>query len=290
VETELVIDAKATLGEGAVWHARRQRLYWVDIDEGKVHLFDPVDHSDQVIQIGQKVGTVVPRRSGGLMLAGQHGFAALDLRTHQLRPICDPEQDLPDNRFNDGKCDPAGRFWAGTISLKRQPRTASLYCMEPDHSVRRMLRGLTNSNGIVWSLDRATMYHIDTPTLRVTAYDYRLETGEIANPRAVVTIAEGRGRPDGMTIDAEGMLWIALWGGACIGRWDPGTGRLIRTIPIPASRVTSCAFGGPDLADLYVTTARVGLGPEESAAQPHAGGLFRVRPGITGVEAAEFAG
>lgn len=290
MEVELVIDAKASLGEAAIWHARKQWLYWVDIDQGEVHRFDPVSDTDQVIEVGQLVGTVVPRAGGGLMLAAERGFASLNLDTHELTIICDPERDLPDNRFNDGKCDPAGRFWAGTISLIRKAGTASLYCLDCDCTVRRMLGGLTNSNGIVWSPDGLTMYHIDTPTLQVKAYDYEARTGEIGNPRVVVTIPQGTGRPDGMTIDAEGMIWVAHWKGGRVTCWDPRTGSLKQTIHVPASQVTSCAFGGPDLDELYITTARIGLTPEELVDQPHAGGVFRARPGVAGVEAAEFAG
>lgn len=290
MEVELVIDAKASLGEGAIWHARERRLYWVDIDEGEVHLYDPVGDTDRVIEVGQLVGTVVPRVGGGLMLAVEHGFASLNVETHELKILCDPEPDLPDNRFNDGKCDPAGRFWAGTISLTRTVGTASLYCLDRDGTARRMLGGLTNSNGIVWSLDASTMYHIDTPTLQVKAYDYEARTGEIGNPRVVVAIPEGTGRPDGMTIDAEGMIWVAHWKGSRVTCWDPRTGTLKQTIHIPASQVTSCAFGGPDLDELYITTARLGLTAEELVNQPHAGGVFRWCGGVAGVEAAEFIG
>ena len=223
------------------------------------------------------------------MLAVQHGFAAFDPRTGRVEPWSNPEEHLPQNRFNDGKCDPAGRFWAGTLSLNRQPGAASLYCLDPDGGVRTMLRGLTNSNGIAWSLDRTAMYHIDTPTRRVTAYDYDVATGEIENPRTAIVVPPEAGKPDGMTIDAEGMLWIALWKGGCVGRWDPHSGAIGDDCR-PARQTTSCAFGGPGLRDLYITTARIGLSEADLAGQPHAGGLFRARPGVAGVPAFEFAG
>jgi sugar lactone lactonase YvrE len=288
--SELILDARATLGEGAIWHAREQRLYWVDIEPGRLHVYDPADGTDRVFELGQMVGTVVPRARGGVMLALHHGFAAFDLQTGAMTPWSDPEHHLPRNRFNDGKCDPAGRFWAGTISLDREPGAASLYCLEPDGRVRAMWRGVTNSNGIAWSQDRATMYYIDTPTRRVTAFDYDVASGQIANPRTVITIPEDCGKPDGMTIDAAGMLWIALWEGGCVGRWDPRTGAWLDSVAVPASRVTSCAFGGPDLNELYITTARIGLNVSDLAEQPHAGSLFRARPGVPGVAAFEFAG
>ena len=287
---ELALDAQATVGEGAIWHAQAQKLYWVDVEAGRLHVFDPADASDQAFELGQRVGAVVPRASGGVMLAVQHGFAALDLQNGHLTLWSDPEENVTGNRFNDGKCDPAGRFWAGTISLDRRPGTASLYCLEPDGSVRTMLRGVTNSNGIAWSLDGATMYYIDTPTRAVTTFDYCQATGQIANPRRAIAVPESLGKPDGMTIDAEGMLWIALWDGGCVGRWDPSSGRLLETISVPARRVTSCAFGGPNLDELFITTARNGLSQQDMVRQPHAGGLFRARPGVCGMPAFEFAG
>lgn len=287
---ECILDAKATLGEGAIWDARRQVLYWVDIEAGRLHRFDPAAGDNRTYELGQRVGAVVPRARGGVMLAMERGFASMDLTTGAITFWADPEAHLPKNRFNDGKCDPRGRFWAGTISQDRQPGAASLYCLEPDGTVRTMLRGVTNSNGIAWSLGHDTMYYIDTPTRQVTAFDYDPRSGNIDHPRAVISIPADWGKPDGMTIDAEGMLWIALWDGGCVTRWDPQTGRLLEKLPVPARRVTSCAFGGSDLGDLYITTARAGLSEGELAAQPAAGGLFRARPGVRGVPAFEFQG
>ena len=183
MDAELILDAKATLGEGAVWHDRLERLYWVDVELGRLHVFNPADGSDRSFDLGQRIGAVVPRARGGMMLALQHGFGAFDPQTGQLDLCSDPEEHLPQNRFNDGKCDPGGRFWAGTLSLQHEPGAASLYCLEPDGAVRTMLRGLTNSNGIAWSLDRTAMYHIDTPTRQVTAFDYDMASGRIQNPR-----------------------------------------------------------------------------------------------------------
>lgn len=290
MQPELVLDAQATLGEGAIWHAREQHLYWVDIEPGRLHIFNPANGCDRVFDVGQMVGAVVPRTRGGVMLAVHHGFAAFDPRTGELTPWSDPEEHLPRNRFNDGKCDPVGRFWAGTLSLDREPGAASLYCLQPDGRVRAMLHGVTNSNGLAWSLDHRTLYYIDTPTRQVTAFDYDLPTGQIANPRTVVTIPADSGKPDGMTVDAAGMLWIALWEGGAVGRWNPHTGARLDRVAVPARRVTSCAFGGPHLDELYITTARIGLTEAELLEQPLAGGLFRVRPGVCGVPAFEFAG
>lgn len=286
---ELILDARAELGEGALWDARRQVLYWVDILKNALHVYDPLAQADRVIDVGQYVGTVVPRRAGGVMLALQHGFASLDLETEELDLIHDPEPHLPGNRFNDGKCDPAGRFWAGTMALDFTPNVGSLYRLDPDFSVRVMLGDVTISNGIVWSPDHTTMYYIDTPTRQVDAFDYDVETGQIENRRAVVRVPEEMGIPDGMAIDSEGMLWVAQWEGYGVSRWDPATGRLLQSVDVPVGQVTSCAFGGENLDQLYITTARVELSADQLKAQPLAGGLFRADVGVTGLPAFEFA-
>ncbi len=289
INAELVLDAQAQLGEGAIWDSQTALLYWVDIMGRKVHIYDPATGSDRAVDVGQQVGTVVPRRSGGLMLAVENGFAFLDLDTKAVTPICDPPEHNPALRFNDGKCDPAGRFWAGTLSSERKAE-ASLYCLFPDLTTKRMLTGVMNSNGICWALDAKTMYYIDTPTQTVAAFDYDVETGEISNCRAAVVVPEDVGHPDGMTIDAEGKLWVAHWGGWSVGRWDPETGEQLATVAVPAAHVSSCAFGGPDLDELYITTAGIGVDCEAAREQPHAGGLFRAKPGVRGVAAFEFVG
>ncbi len=290
MQVELVLDAKAVLGEGPLWHAPSQRLYWVDIESHEVHVFDPATGNDRAIDVGQKVSTVVVRRSGGLVLALHHGFATLNLDTEQVSMLSDPEADLSENRFNDGKCDPAGRFWAGTMSLTRKPGTANLWRLDPDLTVHHVLGGVTTSNGLVWSLDHRTMYYIDTPTREVAAFDYDAETGCIANRRVVIAFPEGAGSPDGMAIDARGMLWIAHFRGGRVSCWDPAVGAMLQAVDLPVRKVSACAFGGPNLDELYVTTARVELTDEELQDQPHAGSLFRVRPGVAGVESFEFAG
>ena len=287
---ELVIDARAMLAEGPVWHAQRQLLYWVSILASEVHVFDPATNEDRAIDVGQFVGTVVPRKSGGVIVALHHGIASLDLDTGDLKVLADPEADQPGNRFNDGKCDPAGRFWAGTMSLTYVEGAGSLYMMDADLSVRPMLGNVTISNGIVWSPDRSTMYYIDTPTCEVSAFDYAVETGAISNRRTAVRIPKDLGGPDGMTIDAEGKLWVAVWGSGAVSRWDPESGEMLGAVSLPVTAVSACAFGGPNLDELYVTTAREGMDEQALAEQPHAGGVFRVKPGVCGVEAFEFAG
>jgi len=290
MDVELILDAKAILGEGPLWHARTQRLFWVDIEGHVVHVFDPATGRDRVIDVGQKVGAVVVRRQGGLVLAVHRGFATLDLDTERVTLLSQPEPHLPDNRFNDGKCDPAGRFLAGTMSLTRKPGTANLWRLDPDLSVHHVLGGVTTSNGIVWSLDQRTMYYIDTPTRQVAAFDYDVDTGRLTNRRAVAVFPEGAGSPDGMAIDARGMLWIAHFRGGRVSRWNPDNGTMLQAIDFPVKKVSACAFGGANLDELYVTTARIELTDDELRNQPYAGGLFRVRPGVPGVASFEFIG
>lgn len=291
ITADLFLDARATLGEGALWDSKHRELYWVDILEKKLCLLDPATKTNRIIALDQFIGTVVPRRNGGVMLALQRGFYWLNLETEKLTPVADPEKDLPDNRFNDGKCDPAGRFWAGTMSLVGKNNAGALYRLDADLSVHKMLDGVTTSNGIAWSLDARTLYYIDTPTRRVDAFDYDNDTGAIQNRRAAITIPETDGYPDGMTIDAEGMLWVAHWGGGRVTRWNPSNGKLLQTIRVPASRTTSCAFGNEKLDKLFITTAQLGRAnqtPPEG--EPHAGSIFVAEVGVSGIPSFEFAG
>lgn len=281
---ELVLDAKALLGEGAIWHAQKQLLYWIDIDPGLVHIYDPATNQDRTLSLGQPVGTIVPRAKGGAMVALRDGFAALDLESGKLEMWSNPEAGSG-NRFNDGKCDPRGRFWAGTIG-----KGAALWRLDPDRSTTRMVEGVECSNGIAWSLDRKTMWYIDTPTNRVDAFDYDDATGKISKRRPLVTVPREQGFPDGSTLDAAGNLWVALWDGWAVVCYDTKTGKELRRIPVPVKKITSCAFGGRDFETLYITTSRHGIKPEGDPQQPLAGGLFKCVPGVKGLPAPEFGG
>ena len=289
---ELVLDAKARLGEGAVWDARRQLLYWVDIEGHALHAFDPATSQDRSYALGDSVGTVVPRARGGVALTLGRAFATLDLETRRVSVIAEPQEEKArqGNRFNDGKCDPRGRFWAGTMAHSEAPAAGGLYRLDPDGRVHRMLESVSISNGIDWSADARLMYYIDTPTREVAVFDYDDATGTIVNRRVAVRFPARHGWPDGMTMDAEGLLWIAEWDGGCVSRWDPATGKRARRVKLPVDRVTSCAFGGPDLDELYITSAWSRLDSDRRHAQPLAGGLFRFRPGVKGRPAFAFAG
>jgi len=286
---ELVLDCKAELGEGPIWDPDAQALYWVNILANEVHIYNPASGADRSIDCGQMVGTVVGRQSGGLMVALQNGFASLNLDTQEIQHIADPENNS-ELRFNDGKCDPAGRFWAGSLPLSEDVPEGSLYSLETDHTVKKRLTGITIANGIVWTSDAKTMYYIDTPTMKVDAYDFDVETGDISNHRVAVTVPEEFGWPDGMAIDAEDKIWVGHWGGWQVTRFDPETGETLETIKMPAEQVTACAFGGPNLDQLYITTASTGIDAAALAKQPHAGGLFVTEVGVSGVPSAKFAG
>jgi sugar lactone lactonase YvrE len=287
---ELALDAKATLGEGPMWHARRKKLYWVDILEKKLHEFDPPTGCDRAFNAGQFVGCVAARKKGGLVLGLQHGFAYFNFRTKKICQLIETGFVRSGNRINDGKCDPAGRFWAGTMNLNARANHGSLLYLDTDLHVRQVLHNLTIPNGIIWSLDMRTMFFIDSGRQIVWAFDYDGAAGQILNRRAVIRIAKRDGVPDGMTIDAEGMLWVALWGGGRVTRWNPQSGKLLQTVPLPVSLVTSCAFGGAKLDVLFITSARTSLGKDALSKEPLAGGIFRVPTDVCGIPSHPFRG
>jgi sugar lactone lactonase YvrE len=278
---ELVLDARADLGEGPRWDSRRQRLLWVDIMRGRVHAFTPSTGACRNVSVGRTVGALACTSDGTLVLAVAGGFGRLDLETGRFEMLAGAEVDRPQNRMNDGNCDAAGRFWAGTMALDERPGAGALYRLDPDRTVHTMLSGVTISNGLDWSLDGRLMYYVDSPTLRIDMFDFEPAAGAIANRRTFVEVPADAGVPDGLTVDAAGFVWLALWGGAALRRYAPD-GTLERVVPLPVTHPTSCAFGGAALDELYVTSARVALTAEERARQPRAGGVFRLRPGVAG--------
>lgn len=289
-QPKLILDAKAQLGEGALWHEGAQRLYWVDIEGKKLHLYDPATHQDREIPVGERIGTVVPTQEGNALVALQNGIHLLNLDSEKLSLVANPLEGTPNIRFNDGKCDPAGRFWVGSMDLDEKKNVAALYRINHDGSVKKMLGDITISNGIVWSADKKTMYYIDSPTHKVMAYDYDDASGDLSNPRVAVQVPQEAGSPDGMAIDAEDKLWIAHWGGSSVVCWNPHNGEMMRRIELPAPHVTSCAFGGENLETLYMTTARQGLDSDQLEQYPLSGGLFMIKPGVQGVPAHFFQG
>lgn len=289
LDAELAVNARARLGEGPAWDAAAGRLLWVDITGRTVHeLRSGSDGYEQRSwPVPEEVGAALPRSRGGLLLAVRGGFAGLDdSGTYtSLTPV---EADRPENRMNDAKTDPQGRCWAGTMTDQRgDMNDGALYRLDPDGTVRTMLDAVQLSNGMGWSPDESIFYYIDTPTGGVDAFDFDPEEGSIAGRRRLVTVDGGK--PDGMTTDDVGCLWVAVINGGQVRRYT-STGELDTVVNLPVSRVTSCAFGGPGRDELFMTSARDGLDEAAFAAQPHAGGLFRCRPGVTGPPATPFAG
>jgi sugar lactone lactonase YvrE len=286
VTPELVCDANAICGEGPCWDAERSRLLWVDIDAGLLHAFDPVNGDNATRNIGSFVSAVIPRQAGGLVLARQGGVFALDEENGDLELLAPIDADDALLRTNDAKCDPAGRLWVGTMALDERVGAGSLFCLDGSGKAPRLvLPDVTISNGLGWSPDGATMYYIDTPLGRIDMFDFDAATGEIENRRTFATVTPP-GHPDGLCVDAEGRLWVALWGGAAVNRYAPN-GELELVIRLPADQVTSCCFGGEDLGDLYITTAARGHGGVNRPSP--AGGLFRVRAEARGLPQELFA-
>jgi sugar lactone lactonase YvrE len=289
MKLELLFDAKARLGEGPVWDARTQTLYWIDILNKRIY-----SGSNILIELDDLIGCMAPRQSGGLILAlssdeGQSSFASLDLDSLQLTRLSPLSDEPSTNRFNDGKCDPCGRFLAGTMAMDEKHPQGSLYSFD-GKAITKLLRNVRISNGMAWSPDYQTFYYIDTPTREVKAFDYDLKTGEVANPRAVISVPPALGWPDGMTSDRQGNLWIAMWGGTQVTKWNADTGRLLEQIPVPAKNVSSCTFGGRDGNELYITSAGVGLDEISLTQYPLTGGVFRIQTGVEGMPTFEFAG
>ena len=290
---EIATNLRAELGEGPSWDAEKEILYWVDITRGVIYAHTPNDPNDEVIAWADNVSCVVPRKSGGLALTLQYGYYGLDLETKELTPLTEQvERESDGNRFNDGKCDPAGRFWAGTMDGHERSPSGSLYVLEKNQKLKKVLPNVTISNGLGWSPDNRVMYYIDTPTMKVSAFDYSVETGAIENRRTAVDFAQNNqpGSPDGMAVDEEGMIWVAHWGGARLTRWNPSTGKLLETLQVPADQVTSCCFGGKNLDELYITSATNGLDPQVLAAKPMSGGLFVAKVDVKGLPTNEFTG
>lgn len=289
MEVRCVWNAHAELGEGPLWSAREQALYWVDILQHRLHRYAPGElQRERSWQFDEEISSVAERMGKpGLIVTLRHGFAFFDPATEKLEKLVAPEAHLPDNRFNDGKCDRQGRYWAGTIDFACQAPTGSLYRLTPDMQCVQMDSGYPVTNGPAWSADERIMYHNDSVNGRVYAFDFDAETGDIDNKRIFLQLGPNEGSPDGMTTDADGGLWIAQWGASCVTRRD-SLGQVLMTIRLPVSQVTSCAFGGPDLRTLYITSAASGLDADQREAEPMAGGLFAVDLDIVGLAADMF--
>jgi len=288
IEANLFYKIDAQLGEGPIWNHLTQQLYWVDIEGKLLHILNPETKENRSIAMPTQVGTVVPIDPTRVVVALVNGAFLLDTKTEDLSRIASLDSANGGTRLNDGKCDPAGRLWVGSMHWDTTAPIGGLFMLEGDGSSQQKLDSITVSNGIVWSGDHKTMYYIDTPTGKVQAFDFDVTTGEISNGRTAVEIPKEMGSPDGMAIDAEDKLWIGLWNGNSVVRYDPLTGDLLKQIPIPAHNVTACAFGGKNLDSLFVTTARIDMTEEELEKYPDAGSIFVLDPGVKGVESDFF--
>lgn len=284
----LAFQWEADLGEGAYWDHINSRLFWVDILKQQVHVYNPETGVNDSYSTPSRVGTVVPQTDSTAVVALEDGMYLLDLPDGQINILTPLEAENHENRFNDGKCDPLGNLWVGSMNLAETDATGSLYKVKPDGSAEVMFQPVTISNGIVWSADGKTMYYIDTPSASIRAFDFNLELATISNERVVVKVSDSLGFPDGMAIDAEDKLWVGMWNGNAVLRFDPISGALIGKVNVPAHNVTACAFGGPELDQLYITSARVDMTPEELKEMPLSGSIFVAQPGVKGVKSAYF--
>lgn len=289
VAANLVLDVHAELGEGPIWDPSRERLFFVDINGRRLHVFNPSTGAHRSVEVSRQVSAVACTTRGDLVAAAGSGFVRIDPENGVMIDITHVEDAARRTRMNDGAADARGRFWAGTMSLEGTAGQGTLYRLDPDLTVHAVVTPVTTSNGPAWSPDSRLMYYVDTRTRRIDVFDFDLEAGTLSSRRTFVDFTGGKGRPDGVTVDRDGGVWVGLWEGGEMRRYTPDA-RLDVVIPLPAARVTKGAFGGPDLKDLYITTARAPGGHPDRDTEPHAGGLFHARPGVGGMPAPAFAG
>ncbi|OAV68472.1 Gluconolactonase [Bacteroidales bacterium Barb6XT] len=287
-QAELLYQAEAVTGEGSIWHPERKSLFWVDIEGQTLYEYLPQAKECRLWKFDRMVTTVVPETKETVVIALQNEIIRLNVEDGSRSSVALIDDVGGKLRCNDGKCDPDGRLWIGTMTMSAPRGSAGLYTVDTDGNVTARLDGITTSNGLVWSDDKKYMYYNDTPTGEVARYRYDSETGNITYDGVAVTLAQGNGAPDGMTKDADGNLWVAQWGGYGVYCYNPHSGELLAKVEVPAPNVASCAFGGENLDILYITTARAWLSPEKLAEYPLSGSLFQCKPGMKGVPADTF--
>jgi sugar lactone lactonase YvrE len=276
IQIKQIGNRLSTLGEGPVWDEINQCILWIDIVNARIIEHNILSGTEKVLSTGTMIGSFALMEDGKIIAALQEGIVIIDRSTGEKQIISTPEINIPSNRFNDGKCSPDGHFWAGSMSLNETDPSGFLYSIDGDYNILQHEKGLTISNGLCWSLDKKYFYFIDTPTLQVVRYDY--SNGSIQNKQSIIHIDAAKdGYPDGMTIDTEGNLWIAHWGGWQVTRWDPSTGEKLHAVKLPVSQVTSICFGGAGFDEMFVTSARRGLTEEQLIREPLAGGTFQIK-------------
>ncbi len=282
-----VWPAKAVLGEAPYWCVEEQVLYWVDIDGKKVMRFNPISGTCETFPQAYEIGNIVKRAKGGFISSVDAGLALIDPSLQEVEIFARLEETLPNNRFNDGKCDRQGRFWTGSLDRGEELPTGSLYCVSGLDGIEVVLSDLIVPNGMGWSPDSRTMYFTDSGHGTIYAYDFDPLTSSFKNRRDFVVVDPTHGVPDGLCVDAEGFVWSAHWDGGRVTRYDP-KGAIERVIEIPVPQVTSVAFGGENLDQLYITTACFGLSDAEISDAPLSGGLFVIEPGVKGLPEVPF--
>jgi sugar lactone lactonase YvrE len=290
-EVEHVLEVRNVIGEGPVWHSEEQCLYWVNfIEQFQILRFSPQTRHMDVFETGVPVMALAIRKAGGFIAATGKGISRWDARSKTLEPFCAPRASKSTCRFNDAATDSQGRFWVGTLNDANQKGPdGELFCVQGDGSWQVMDKNITVANGIGWSPDRKIMYFTDSFRYSIYAYDFAADTGAISNRRTFVQTSPEAGTPDGLTVDSEGFVWSAFWGGWKVVRYNP-EGKVDREYRLPVPNPTSCAFGGKHLDELYITSASLGLSKEEKERHAQSGDLFCLKAGITGMDEARFAG
>lgn len=281
MRASLILNTSMQLGESALWDAKRQLFWCADITGGKIHSYSPDTGVHHVYSLNDVVTNLILEEEG-LLISLSTGMAHWKPDGSMPRMAGAPAQlpKLEEGRFNDGKCDAKGRLWIGL--MRQPPGKGTLYRWDGHEHWDSMIEGIGLPNGIAWNADHTQMYFVDTAARTVWAFPFSLETGELGTARAAIRFSQEDGQPDGMTIDEEGMLWIAHWGGFCVGRWNPETGECLQRVYVPARHVSSCAFGGRDLSTLFITTASEYMPDEDRTQYPLSGGVFTVQTDVRG--------
>ncbi len=287
-KAKLLLDTQSTLGEGPVWDWQKQLLFWVDIEGGKLHRYNPLNKESAEWSFGEMIGAAIPEKNGHLLLALESSLASFDVESEKLTKHPILENSNTAIRFNDGKVGPNGNFWVGTMDKNCAPKAGNFYRVEPNLNSTLQLSKTSVSNGMAWSSNKKTFYYIDSPTFVVRAFDFDLESGSISNGKTIIKVPKAYGSPDGMCIDSEGMLWVAHWGGHCVRRWNPETGDVLQKVEVDAPHVTSCCFGGKNLDVLYITTARSGLAETQLEEFQKSGGMFAFQSEVKGTPITYF--
>ncbi|MDQ6610300.1 MAG: SMP-30/gluconolactonase/LRE family protein [Bacteroidota bacterium] len=283
MKIEVLHPSACQLGESPLWHDERMSCFWVDIEERSIYEYNWSQKKVERYQLKQRVSLIVQGNGNDLIVGLQGGIGRFDLATRKLSWVTDLGIDWINYRCNDGGCDNRGRLWIGTMDLNHKKEAGTLYCVDINKEVKKKIGNVSISNGLVWSLDNKHLYYTDSVTREILSYSYEEKTGEIFFEKVVVSIPEQMGFPDGMTIDTKGMLWVALWGGGGVGRFDVSSGKMIAFIEIPAPNVSSCSFVGKQLDSLLITTARQDMSKEDLLKYPQSGHVFIMKPGVKGV-------